>query len=472
MAQAPVPPVQPARSTRQQIALGLIAVFFTEFISFVFINARNIAFPVIINEFNGMKLFSWLIALPALSGAASTLLFGKLSDIFGRRKILLVSIGIFLLGLGVSAKATTMVWMIAAATFMSIGHFPIVPLCFTVIGDLFPPEERVKWTGLLNLPSGVAALIGPVLGGLVAESLVGWRGIYWGTIPLMLIGAILAVVGLPEHKSQERPKIDVSGTFIMVIATTTLFIGVSKIGSPSGIWLAALLLAISLVAWIIFVRIEKKADAPILDPKIFQNRTFMTAAASGFLMYFGLLGIGTYSPIFVQNVMKIDPTISGSMLTPYSTIISFLGIPTGFLLAKTKKYKWMYIVGFTISTLAIFALWRITAGTPIWVYVLITSIAGLGAGSLPTLNTLVAQFAVPRRLLGAAVGAIYFFQMVSLSVAPSLLGIAQNHAATLETGLKQVFLVGAVTMLAGLILILTIPEIPIHKHAVEDDPQI
>lgn len=164
---------QAVPSSKHKVALGLWAIFITQFVSFLFINARNIAQPGMIAELDGMSLFSWLIALPALRGAASTLLFGKLSDIYRRRAILLLSIGIFLLGLLVSTQTASMAFLVAAATFMSIGHFPIIPLCFSVIGDLFPPSERAKWTGLLNLPGGVAALIGLVLGGVVAKSVFG-----------------------------------------------------------------------------------------------------------------------------------------------------------------------------------------------------------------------------------------------------------------------------------------------------------
>ena len=443
----------------RKVVIGLWAVFITQFVSFLFINARNIAQPGIIDELDGMALFSWLIALPALSGAASTLLFGKLSDIYGRRAILLLSIGIFLLGLGISAKATTMAFLVAAAAFMSIGHFPIIPLCFTAISDLFPPADRAKWTGLLSLPSGMAALIGPVLGGVIAESAIGWRGLYWGTIPLILIAGSLFVAGLPENKQTIKPKMDVSGTFVMVLATTTLFIGFSWLGAPDRLTMGVILLLISLVAWIGFLRIEQQAEAPILDPHIFMNRTFMTAAGAVFLSYFGMLGIMAYSPIFVQTVMKISPTVSGSMLTPYTMIVAFMGMPTGFILARTRKYKWMYIISYAIVTIALFAMWQFTAVIPIWWYVLVTSLAGFGIGAIGTITTLVAQFAVPKRLLGVAVGAIFFFQMIGLVVAPSILGLVQSSAPDLESGLKLVFLIGAVAMTVALLLILTIAEI-------------
>jgi TolB protein len=464
MALVKVIPNQPDQPTNRKVAVGITAVFITQFVSFLFINARNIAQPGMIAEFDGMSLFAWLIALPALSGSISTLLFGKLSDIYGRRAILLVCIGIFLLGLGLTTQSTSMVFLVAAATFMSIGHFPIIPFCFAAIGDLFDPSERAKWTGLLNFPSGVAALIGPVLGGVIAESVFDWRGLYWGTIPLMVAAGVLIAITLPKNAQLKKPKIDWFGAFVMAVATTTLIIGFSRVGVPGQSGVGAILLIISAIAWISFIQIEKRAEAPILDPQVLFNRTFMTAASAGMLSFFGMLGIMAYSPIFVQDVMRVSPTTSGSMLTPFSVLVAFMGIPAGFLIAKTKRYKWMYLIGYPIVTLSMFAMWRFTASTPIWLYVLITSVAGFGLGVVPTVNTLVAQFAVPRRLLGVAVGAIFFFQMIGIAVAPAILSLAQSSAPDLESGLKLVFLMGAVAMTISWLLITTIPEISVDDE--------
>ena len=457
--------IEQSVEAKRRVVLGVTAVFITQFVSFLFINARNIAQPQMIAEFDGMALFAWLIALPALSGSISTLLFGKLSDIFGRRTILLLCIGIFLLGLGLTAQSTSMIFLVAGTTFMSIGHFPIIPFCFAAIGDLFDPSERAKWTGLLNLPSGIAALIGPVLGGLIAESGLGWRGLYWGAIPLMLGAGALVALALPKSAQHTKPKIDWFGAIVMAIATTTLIIGFFRVGVPGQIWIGAILLVISLIAWVSFILIEKRAEAPILDPQVLFNRTFMTAAGTGMLSFLGTVGIIAYSPIFVQDVMRISPSVSGSMLTPYTVLVAFMGIPAGFLIARTKKYKWMYLIGYPIVTLSLFAMWRFSASTPIWLYVLITSLAGFGLGIIPTVNTLVAQFSVPRRLLGVAVGAIFFFQMIGIAVAPAILGLAQNSAPDLESGLKLVFLIGALAMSAASLLIMTIPEISVDDEA-------
>ena len=468
MAQLQGVPTHRDSLTQRRIAISVWAIFVAEFVSLLFANARNIAQPSTITELNGLALFSWLIALPALAGAAATLLFGKLSDVYGRRAIMLFSIAIFTLGLAISAMSTSMVFLVAATTFMTIGHFPIYPLCFAVVGDLFPSSQRAKWTGLLNIPVGFAALLGPVLGGLVAESIFGWRGLYWGTIPLILTAGGLVAFALPENAQKVKPKMDVLGTVVMVVATTTLLFGFSWLGTPNKFWVGALQIVVSLVAWIAFIQIEKRAEAPILDPQVLFNRTFVTAAVAGLLSYFGIVAIQAYSPIFVQEVMIVSPTISGSMLTPFSTLFTFIGIPVGFLLARTKKYRDLYIIGYAVVTITLLAMWRFTASTPIWVFVLVTSIAGISLGMLPTINAVVAQFAVPRKLLGVAVGAIFFFQMVGIVVSPAILGFAQSSDADLEKGLKLVFLVSAIALATALLLILTIPEISLDAETIEE----
>ena len=455
--------------TRQKIALAITAIFIAEFVSLLFANARNIAQPGMIAEFDGMALFSWLIALPGLAGAAGTLLFGKLSDVYGRRNIILLSIAIFTIGLWISSQSTSMTFLIISQTFMTIGHFPIFPLCFAVIGDLFPSSERAKWTGLLNVPVGFAALLGPVIGGVIAESAFGWRGLFWGTIPLNLIAAGLVFFALPNNAQTVKPKMDALGTFVMVIATTTLILGFSWLGTAGKLWAGVIQLFVSLAAWIAFIQIEKRAEAPILDPQVLFNRTFVTAAVAGLLSFFATVSIAGYSPIFVQQVMKVSPTISGSMLTPFSALVAFIGVPVGFMLAKTKKYRGMLVVGYSVVTFALLVMWGFTASTPIWVYVLVTGFAGIGLGMLPTINAVVAQFAVSKNLFGVAVGAIFFFQMIGIAVSPAMLGFAQNSAPDLESGLKLVFLVGAVALGLALLLILTIPEISLDADTIEDE---
>lgn len=466
MAQTQALPAKQSPAARK-IAIGLWAVFITYFLANFFMNAVNIAQPNMVAEFNGMALFSWLIALPALGSAVATLMFGKLSDMYGRRALLLTSMVFFLAGLILSAISTSMAFAIAARVILALGQGALAPMCFSVIGDLFEPAARAKWSGMLNLPAGIAATIAPILGGMITESSMGWRGLFWITAPLVLITAGLVAAGVPGRTQKVEQKVDFLGIVVMVIASATLIIGVSWLGAPDKLGTGIALVVVSVIAWAGFIMVEKKAEAPILDLQVLFNRTFITAAASGFMSFFGLLGVMIYSPVFAQNVMGVSPTVSGWMLTPFSMLFAFMGIPAGFLLAKTKKYKWMYLAGYAILTVAMFIMWSFTAKTPIWMFVLITALVGFGNGVMPTINTLVAQFAVPKRLLGVAVGAIFFFVMMGMAIAPAILGLAQNSAADLEAGLKLIFFVGAIGMVISLLLVTTIPEVSMDAE-VED----
>jgi MFS family permease len=286
------------------------------------------------------------------------------------------------------------------------------------------------------------------------------------------------------------------------------------------------MLGFSLACWVAFLWIEGKAEEPMLDPQVLTNRTFLTAALAGFMSFFGLLGIMIYYPLFLQGVQGTSATLSGSIITPFSMLMAFMGMPAGILLGRTKKYKWMYIAGYAILTAAMFGMVTFTESTPIWLGILVTALAGFGLGTIPTINTLVVQFAVPKRLLGVAVGAIFFFVMMGFAIAPAILGSAMNstYASTLqatlpgelaknpatlaavsdprvllsapamtalkdtftqmgqpglfdqtvsairgslEASLKTVFLIGAITMLISFIMIITIPEISMDAE-VED----
>jgi MFS family permease len=214
-----------ASASNRKVAIGLWAVFITYFLANFFMNAVNIAQPKMVAEFNGMALFSWLIALPALGSAVATLMFGKFSDMYGRRSILLTSLGLFFVGAVLSALATSMVISIVVRVVLALGQGALAPLCFSVIGDLFPPEQRARWSGMLNLPAGIAATIAPTLGGLITDSSMGWRGLFWVSAPLVLICGVLVAMGVPGRQQKVDQKVDFLGVLVMVIASATLIFG-------------------------------------------------------------------------------------------------------------------------------------------------------------------------------------------------------------------------------------------------------
>ncbi len=431
--------------TKRQIVLGLVAIFAVYGTMSYFIQTLNIARPKMAADLDGMSLYSWSVSIPSLVSAFVTLIFGKFSDIYGRRIMLLVSLGFTLVGTILSALSPTFIFLIVASMIAAVGTGAMMPLVFAVVGDLFPPSKRSKWIGLLNIPTGVFSLIGPTLGGWFVDSL-SWRYLYWMSLPLLVVCLVTVPIGVPSIRSAAKGRIDVLGCILVGVASSTAIIGFSFAGDRYS-WASLQvigLLGISLLFWIFFFRVESGAEEPILDPVVFKNRSFLTVAVAGLLSFFGQMAVMMYFPMFLQGVQGISAMQSGQIITPYSVLMSFIGVPVGFLLARTKRYKWMYVLGYGLLTFVMFAIIFFSAKTPIAWSVTAAMLCGLGLGAIPTVNTMVVQNAVPKRLLGVAMGAIFFSLLMGIALSPAVLGSAMNAgysktlAASLPEGLKQV----------------------------------
>jgi MFS family permease len=517
----------------QKALFGLVVVFFLYFTFSFAVQTLPVARPMMAAELDGLKLFSWSISIPALGGAFVTLVFGKFSDMYGRRRMLLIALSIFLLGSVLSALSPTYVFLIAANTIQRLGQGSLAPLCFALLGDMYSGAERSKWAGLLRIPAGIFALAGPTLGGWLADNL-SWRYVFWITVPVVVIALIMVPFGVPPPvKKKEALKMDIRGVLLLMVASSSLILGFSFAGTtyPWSSVQVMTLLAVSLVFWFFFIREEYRAEHPILDPKVLTNRTFFTAAGAGVLSFFGLTGMLNFFPLFLQGVQGVSATLSGQVITPFTVLMAFMGVPTGLLLARTKRYKWMFLTGYSTLTLVLFGMVFFRADSPLWWGFLAATVGGLGLGSIPTINTLVVQYAVPKRFLGAATGAIFFSVSMGLAISPAILGSAMNmrynrtleallpteinqvadestaaalsdprmllmtsdmeklrgildrtgsrgaeiFAATvaalrssMESGLRVVFFIGAVCMLLAFLLILTIPEVSIEEEVPDE----
>ena len=241
-----------------------------------------------------------------------------------------------------------------------------MPLCYSVLGDLYPPAQRSKWVGLLNIPQGIFALIGPTLGGWMVDH-YSWRHLYWMGVPLLVFCLIMVPISIPPPAKKVLRKIDVRGAVLVAIASSLTIIGISFAGTTYP-WASVQIIGLlggALLFWVLFFRAETEADDPILDPQVFRNRTFLTVALSGMMSFFGLMAMMMYFPIFLQGVQGITVMRSGQILTPFNVLMAFIGVPTGFILAKTKRYKWMYISGYGLLTAVIFGIAFFDASTPV-----------------------------------------------------------------------------------------------------------
>jgi MFS family permease len=520
--------VAPSSLAKRQATLGLIAIFATYFASSYFFRGSGVTLPKIAADLDGMHLYSWAISLPALASAFVTLTFGKLSDMYGRRIMLILALFLYMGGAILAALSQTFLFFITARIIIALGQGALPPLCFSVIGDLYPPAERSRWSGLLQIPAGIAAMVVPISVGMLTDSL-SWRYFLWIAVLLVLVSGTFVLIGIPALSKKTEHKIDFSGS------SSTMILAFSWAGSvyPWASLQIIGLLAASVLSWTVFIWIEGKADEPMLDLQVLTNKTFLIAAVAALISYFSCLGVLMYFPLFLQGVQNTSATLTGKIITPFSMLMSFTGVPAGYLLSRTKRYKPMYILGYGILTIAAFCMVAFNVGTPAWLEILVISVAGLGLGAIPTMNTLVAQFALPKRLLGSAVGAMFFFVFMGGAIAPAILGSAMNqeYAKTLqqslptelnwiadektlksladpkillsatamaqletafmqfgdrgpslfkktveaihnslEASLKYVFLIGAITSLISFLLILIIPEVSIEAE-VQDKKQ-
>jgi MFS family permease len=461
--------VQPAGSafSKKQIMMSISAIYVGYFVYSYFMQTLNAATPKIAADLKGMQQISWSVSIPSLGLAIGTLLGGKLSDIFGRRALLLGSMIITLLGALLCGMSSTFIAFIAARTVLYTGMGILAPLCYTVIGDLFMgAADRGKWIGLLNIPMGIPALLGQPLGGWFAENW-GWRHIFWWALPLAII-CLVVIYGMPALKQGAANKIDVLGAISIILASSALIFGISLAGTiyPWGSLEVFGILGFAAILGALFLKAESRAKEPFLDLSLLKNRAFMTASIAGFLSFFGMMSMTLYLQLLLQGIRDISATDSGFIATPFSFLMAFVGVPTGFLIARTKRYKFVLIMGYAMVTAVMTGMVFFNQNTPIYLAWSATTLAGLGLGVIPTINTLLIQAAVPRRLMGSAMAVLFFSISIGMSMAPAVQGSAMNiqYNSALKTLLPE-----ALTNAADkdAVLRLANPDILLKKEAAD-----
>jgi MFS family permease len=521
----------------KQIFMAISAVFIGYFINAYFTQALGNAAPKIAATFEkGVELLAWSISIPSLGMAVATLLGGKLSDIFGRRALLVSALVLILAGSVLCILSASFTFFIFARTIQSLGVGIIAPLCYTVIGDIFSSAaQRGKWIGLLNLPMGIG-LIGLIVSPLFIDTFRNWQLIFWCSLPLAIVGLIFAF-RMPALMQDATTKIDVPGAILITLASSAIILGLSLPGTKLesgtvltwGSWQIIGLLGAAVVLGVLFLLAESKAKEPFLYVELLKNRTFMTISIAGFLSFFGMMSIGLYYQIFLQGVQN-RPTMDSAWIGqfPVSVLMAFIGIPTGFLIAKTQRYKSLFIAGYGLAAVAMMAMYFFSIATPAFLETSVALMAGLGLGVIPTINTLLIGAAVPRKLMGSAMAVLFFSISIGMAIAVAIQGTAMNarysndlNAAlpevvknnkdvmaltgdyrallsketreklesitsqissdvpalpektisavrsSTEDALKIVFLIGGVTMALSFLLILTVPVIPMDRPVEE-----
>jgi EmrB/QacA subfamily drug resistance transporter len=369
------------------------------------------ALPTIAGELGSANQIAWVVSIYLLTSTIVTPLYGKMSDLFGRRIVYQTSISIFLFGSVLCAIAPTMVTLVAARAVQGIGGGGLLSLAFVIVGDVVSPRQRGRWIGLFTAIFTVSAVSGPLIGGLLVDG-PGWRWVFWSVVPIGLVALAVTNRGLRLPFATREARIDWLGIALLVIGSTALIL-IPVWGGDTFAWGSpqmAVTIAVAAVSTIAFIFQERRAEEPVIPLRLFQDRTGAAIFAMGFLLMGSLLAVTTFLPLFLQVSTGASATRSGLMLTPQSIGISAVAAASGWLVTRTGRYKWALIVGPLLASAALLWLTTIDPDTGFIELAPILLLFGTGLGLIFPNLTLTIQNASPFEDLGIATSTSNFFR--------------------------------------------------------------
>lgn len=384
------------------------------------------ALPQIVRELKGLEHLSWVVTAYLLSSTVIVPIYGKLSDIYGRKIFILFAILIFLAGSILSGISQNMFQLIVSRAIQGIGGGAIFANAFAIIGDLFPPAERGKWMGLIGGVFGLSSVIGPSLGGYLTDNL-SWRWNFFINIPIGVLALIVIYFLMPKIIHEVKDKsIDFAGAFFLSVALLSFLLGLVGIQSGSDFVSQFLLFATAVVSAAIFIIIEREVNSPILPLSLFKNSIFSVSSVLVFLTAFGMFGSILFIPIFAQIVLGVSATSSGAILTPMMLSVVGGSIVSGQVISRLGKYKIMSILGIGIVIFSLYLLSKMTVSTTQEELVVRMIITGVGLGLTMPVFTLAVQNAFEYSKLGVVTASSQLFRSLGAVVGVTLLGSLLN----------------------------------------------
>ncbi|MFB8394922.1 MDR family MFS transporter [Streptomyces yangpuensis] len=383
------------------------------------------AMPTIVGELGGLEHLSWVVTAYTLATAASTPIWGKIGDMYGRKGSFLTSIVIFLIGSALSGMAQDMGQLIGFRAIQGLGAGGLMVGVMAIIGDLIPPRERGKYQGMMAGVMALAMIGGPLVGGTITDHM-GWRWSFYINLPLgaVALAMVTAVLHLPKPAERQRPKIDYLGAALLTVAITSTVL-VTTWGGTEYAWGSAEiigLIAVGVLTTAAFLYVETRAAEPVMPLHIFRSRNFTLMSVIGFLVGFAMFGGVLYLPLFQQSVQGASATNSGLLLLPMLLSMMAVSLVAGRVTTNSGKYKIFPIVGGGLMVVGMFLLATMDTGTTRLVSGLYMAVLGAGLGFLMQITMLVAQNSVEMKDMGVASSSATLFRTLGGSFGVALMG--------------------------------------------------
>lgn len=392
----------------------------------------------IVQDFNAYSALGWVVTAYLITTTITVPIAGKLSDLFGRRTLLLIGVGVFAGGSLLAGMSGSIEQLIIWRGLQGIGGGIIMANAFTIVGDLFAARERGRWQGLIGAVFGVSAVVGPLLGGFLTDNnnifglITDWRWTFYINVPIAIVAFIVIAIFCPPLKHSNRPKIDYMGAIFLTIALATLVLAVdnteqifSGLLSNTGMSLLDLriiMYSIVAISTAILIFVERRAIEPIINLNFFKNKNYLILMGIAFTVGAAMLGSILYLTQFNQQVFGAGPTESGLMLLPMVAGLMTVSIISGQLVSKTGKYKRFMIAGFVIATISILSLITLTPASPYLQEAIIMIFVGMGIGAAMPLMNIAVQNEFSQKDLGAATSSSQLFRGLGSTIGVAIFG--------------------------------------------------
>jgi len=441
--------------------LALAGVMLSIFLAAMESTVVATAMPRVVASLGGLDIYSWVFSGFLLTSTVTMPLWGRLSDLYGRRPMFLTGLLVFLVGSALSGASQSMTQLIVFRMLQGLGAGSLMTVGMTIIGELFTLERRAKMQGYISGVWGVASLLGPLIGGLLTDH-ASWRWVFYINLPFGAIAMVLIARVLVDEQTRRRPVIDYTGLVLFAIGVSALLIGVIEAGRV-GTWAGAdvlSLLAVAVLTLAAFVRVERRAAEPIVPLRMFAHRMVLAGASTGFLAGMAMFGAISFVPLFLQLVSGMSATAAGVVLIPFTLGWVAMSVASARLVLRIG-YRIVVMAGMACLVVAFILLSRWSTSLTQAAAMRDALIGGIGMGLTMVPMLIAVQSAVPRSELGMATSMLQFFRTVGGAIGLAVMGAVMawrlGAGASRPEALHHVFVTGLLICLIALVSALLVP---------------